>query len=459
MALAISLAGAGGAVEEADAQEESASVDPITCWWKSSAGSVRVGEPFDVILTCAVVETPAVRVVVEESRLDPAVAQMPPFDLIGGRRGGSLPAPADGRRFFQYEYTLRLIAEQAFDTDVSLPPLQLSYRVEHRRAPGESAQGRELTYALPPLAMRIVSTVPAGAKDPREAPAPTFAAIERVAFRGTLLRVLAIGLFVLGLLLLARLAVGALRRRTPAADTERDLPVRAILAAVRDELREVRAARDERSRWTPELAARALVALRIAASHAAGQPIAQQPLLSSSASAHADEARAARATTMAEAAIAQGAPAGRDAAAVVVDRADAVSAGQLLIRGRLGAATLVSGSMTAGGTRGPGEAQRTADVDRAASTRGGAASAGAARASAGERPVLREALARFDAVRYGRDAESALTAPASVARLDEAMAESLQAVDRLAAEHTWIAEAGAALRARLSVLSGGRWTR
>lgn len=425
MALAISLAGAGGAVEEADAQEESASVDPITCWWKSSAGSVRVGEPFDVILTCAVVETPAVRVVVEESRLDPAVAQMPPFDLIGGRRGGSLPAPADGRRFFQYEYTLRLIAEQAFDTDVSLPPLQLSYRVEHRRAPGESAQGRELTYALPPLAMRIVSTVPAGAKDPREAPAPTFAAIERVAFRGTLLRVLAIGLFVLGLLLLARLAVAALRRRTPATDTERDLPVRAILAAVRDELREVRAARDELSRWTPELAARALVALRIAASHAAGQPIAQQPLLSSSASA----------------------------------RAGAAPAGQLVIRGRLGAAALVSGSMTAGGTRGSSEAQRTVDGERSASARGGATSAGAAHAAADAQPALREALARFDAVRYGRDAESALTAPASVARLDEAIEASVQAVERLAAEQTWIAGAGADLRARLSVLSGGRWTR
>lgn len=429
MALAISLAGAGGAVEEVDAQEESASVDPITCWWKASAGSVRVGEPFDVILTCAVVETPSVRVVVEESRLDPAVAQMPPFDLIGGRRAGSLPATADGRRFFQYEYTLRLIAEQAFDTDVSLPPLQLSYRVEHRSAPGESAQGRELTYALPPLAMRIVSTVPAGAKELREAPAPTFAAIERVAFRGTLLRVLAIGLFVLGLLLLARLAVAALRRRTPVTDTERDLPVRAILAAVRDELREVRAARAELSRWTPELAGRALVALRIAASHAAGQPITQQPLLSSSASA----------------------------------RAGVAPDGQLLIGGRLGAATLVSGAMTAGGTRGSGDTQRTADVARSATnagaTIGAATSADATHAGADAQPVLRDALARFDAVRFGRNAETALTDTASVARLDDAMAESVRAVDLLAAEHTWSAEAAAALRARLSVLSGGRWTR
>ena len=33
--------------------------DPIRCWWRTSASAVRVGEPFTVVLTCAVVENEA----------------------------------------------------------------------------------------------------------------------------------------------------------------------------------------------------------------------------------------------------------------------------------------------------------------------------------------------------------------------------------------------------------------
>ena len=57
------------------------SVDPIRCWWRTSAGAVRVGEPFDVSLTCAVLESDAVTVVVDESRLGNAVgaAARPPL--------------------------------------------------------------------------------------------------------------------------------------------------------------------------------------------------------------------------------------------------------------------------------------------------------------------------------------------------------------------------------------------
>ena len=38
--------------------------DPLQCWWRTSAGAVRVGEPFTVVLTCAVLETDAATVVV-----------------------------------------------------------------------------------------------------------------------------------------------------------------------------------------------------------------------------------------------------------------------------------------------------------------------------------------------------------------------------------------------------------
>ena len=42
-------------------------VDPIRCWWRTSTGAVHIGEQFDVSLTCAVLETEAVSVVVDES--------------------------------------------------------------------------------------------------------------------------------------------------------------------------------------------------------------------------------------------------------------------------------------------------------------------------------------------------------------------------------------------------------
>ena len=50
--------------------------DPIRCWWRTSASAVRVGEPFTVVLTCAVVENEATTVVPDQSRLEPARASV-----------------------------------------------------------------------------------------------------------------------------------------------------------------------------------------------------------------------------------------------------------------------------------------------------------------------------------------------------------------------------------------------
>ena len=56
----------------------------MQCWWRTSAGAVRVGEPFSLVLTCAVVETDAAKVVVDQSRLEPSVIQFAPFEVLGG---------------------------------------------------------------------------------------------------------------------------------------------------------------------------------------------------------------------------------------------------------------------------------------------------------------------------------------------------------------------------------------
>ena len=59
-------------------------VEPITCWWRTSVMAVRTAEPFDLRLTCSVVETETNRVVADFSKLDPTVVQLPPFEVLGG---------------------------------------------------------------------------------------------------------------------------------------------------------------------------------------------------------------------------------------------------------------------------------------------------------------------------------------------------------------------------------------
>ena len=175
-------------------------VEPLTCWWRTSTGAVRLGEPFSITLTLLAARRPsAARVLLDESRLDPSVIQVPPFDVLGGARADDIGTP--GRRFLQYRYDLRLIAESAPGSDVQVPALTLGYRVESRAPQGDPVQGRDLAYALPPLTVHVLSLVPGTATDIREAPVVSFSDIAATSFRATVLRATAIILFVIGTLL------------------------------------------------------------------------------------------------------------------------------------------------------------------------------------------------------------------------------------------------------------------
>src|SRR5262245_34928543 len=82
-------------------------LDAIRCWWRTE-GAIRIGQAFDVVLTCAVLDNDAVQVVPDETRLSPEVVQMAPFEVLGG----SHPADVHSgpRRFLQYVYSLRIIS-------------------------------------------------------------------------------------------------------------------------------------------------------------------------------------------------------------------------------------------------------------------------------------------------------------------------------------------------------------
>jgi hypothetical protein len=250
-------------------------VEPIKCWWRTSTSAVHTGEAFDLRLTCAVVETEAAKVVADLSKLDPTVVQLPPFEVTGGTHAGDLVTL--GRRFFQYDYRLRLIAEDAFGADVAVPPLEVTYRVESKVTGGDSVQGRELSYSLPRASVRLISVVPDDTSDIREAPASAFSAVEARDARAGLFQTVAGVLFALAGVMVVVILIGMLRSKTRTTSATRaHLAPRAILRHVAGELDEVQ--RAGRGGWTPELAGRALSAARVAGSYASGRAVGQRSI-------------------------------------------------------------------------------------------------------------------------------------------------------------------------------------
>ena len=249
-------------------------VDPIRCWWRTTAGAVRIGEVFDLELTCAVLENEAVQVAPDETRLGNAVIQMAPFEVVGGSHPADLHSGQ--RRFFQYQYRLRIINPDTIGQDVPIPGLAIHYRVNSQIAANTALQGRDLVYVLPPQSIRVASMVPADAPDIRDATGESFAAAEALDFRAGVLEILGVALVALGslmtLLVLMRIARGP-RRRTPA--DQRQLDTRPVMGVAVSELSAVQREREQQG-WNPALLDRALAATRVAAASAIRRPVNQR---------------------------------------------------------------------------------------------------------------------------------------------------------------------------------------
>jgi hypothetical protein len=249
-------------------------VDPIRCWWRTTAGAVRTGEVFDLELTCAILENEAVQVAPDESRLGNAVIQMAPFEVVGGSHPADLHSGQ--RRFFQYQYRLRIINPDAIGKDVPIPSLSIHYRVNSRIAANTALEGRDLVYVLPPQSIRVASMVPADASDIRDATGESFATVEALDFRAGVFEILGVALIATGalmtLLVLVRIARGS-RRRTPV--DQRQLDTRPVMAVATRELSAVQREREQQG-WNPALMDRALAATRVAAACAIGRPVNQR---------------------------------------------------------------------------------------------------------------------------------------------------------------------------------------
>jgi hypothetical protein len=249
--------------------------DPIQCWWKTDRTSVRVGENFGLTLTCGVIETGPIVVVPALTQLEGGAIQLTPFEVVSATRRNDVVVPPV--RYVQFEYKVRLLNDGYFGQDVSLPAVTVTYNL---KSAGGDDTGRDQSYVLPALPMRILSLVPRAAGDIRDASSLTFAEIESRRFYATAARVAAIIALVFAavfaLLALLRFAQ-RFRVRTPAA--ARPVPASSVLAGCASTLKDVQ--RDARaSGWSPELARRALPAMRVASASALGRPIAQEHLAS-----------------------------------------------------------------------------------------------------------------------------------------------------------------------------------
>lgn len=364
------------------AQAQNVEVDPVQCWWRTSTASVRVGEPFTIHLTCAALETEAATAVIDRSRLGTAAVQFPPFEVTGGTQSADYVTA--GRRFMQYHYTTRLIAEDFFGSDIVLPAMSITYRIESRVQQDAALQGREQTYELPALSMRINSLVANDANHIRETTVPTLDQIAARGFRARMYRLVALLFFGIAALTLvvALLRWLRLRRRQDMAAARHLLPHRTVLAGVRRELAEVQR-QTQGAGWSLDTVARALSAARVVAGYTAGQPVTQR-------------------------------------------EADDATGGELAISGGL-------------------LRRRRVNVSAAATARAVHGSPTAV--------DLDDALTTLTAARYGR------LDTFDRSRLDEALNAVMRAADRVAGQHTWLAENSRAITAALRGRTARAWAR
>jgi hypothetical protein len=251
-----------------------AMTDPIKCWWKTTTTEVRIGERFTVILTCGVIETPSLKVIPNTNALDPGALQVTPFEVASGVRHDDILSPP--WRYLQYEYQVRLLSEGFFGKDVTLPAVRVTYNVQ--AGAGGGSEGRDLTYQLPPLPMRIASLVPAGATDIRDVSSENFALIETRRFRATTEKVggfILVGFAAVFFIVAVAAALGRVTRRQPATN-KRVAPSTVRAASVRA-LATVRTA-VLRDGWSPALVRRAQSIVRVAAALALGTAFAQTPV-------------------------------------------------------------------------------------------------------------------------------------------------------------------------------------
>jgi hypothetical protein len=257
----------------AGACAEAAEVPPLQCWWRTDRVAVRVGEPLRLTLSCAAAETDSATVVPDWDQLQPDVVDLAPFEVVAGTRSEEVVAPP--WRYTQFEYTLRLTGEEFFGLDVPLPALEIAYSIAVGPRGGNVQMGRERTYVLPPLPMKILTLVPGRANDIEEVTAHSFASIERRRSQASMAFLVGCGLLAAGalylLLFLGSIYRAMRTRRVKAAFRVGDWRV---VAGCRAALRRLVSTAGSQG-WTDARVGEALVLLRVLGALAMGMQVRQ----------------------------------------------------------------------------------------------------------------------------------------------------------------------------------------
>ena len=265
------LVSAGYAAGQATAQ-----VEPIRCWWQTSVGAITIGQTFTLTLTCAALDTEAVHVVPDESRLGVASVQLSPFEVLGGDHPPD--SRTGSRRFFQYRYQLRVINPDVIGHDVNIQALTITYRVHSTMAGAATLEGRDLAYILPVIPLKVLSLVPDAAPDIRDGGDASLASVAALRFRSSVFRLAAATFAVLALVLGTLALVPRMWRERATGPTDAGrVPDRRVLQTLAEELADVQGA-VARDAWGDPLVDRALRALRLVAAHAIGRAVSQRPL-------------------------------------------------------------------------------------------------------------------------------------------------------------------------------------
>lgn len=261
---------AGPVITPRTAKPGEVEADPIRCWWKADRTSVRVGEKFGLVLTCSVIETGPITVVPVLNQLEPGALSLTPFEVVSGVAHDDVVVSP--WRYIQREYAVRLLSDGFFGQDVTIPALTVTYNLQER---GSGSQGRDQTYILPALPMRILSLVPKSVDDIRDASGQTFASIESRRFRSSLATTTAwiafAFAFLFGVFAIVRVA-GQFRAKH--RGVVKPLPASSLLGACLSALARVKEDASQAG-WTSELSRRAASALRIAGAVALGRPVSQ----------------------------------------------------------------------------------------------------------------------------------------------------------------------------------------
>lgn len=247
-------------------------VDSIQCWLKSDKSSIRIGEIFKLTLTCQVAETEYEKVVPNENMLEPMVVAFSPYEVI---EGWHYPDIRNGTfRFFQYQYSLRLIGEGFFGKEIPVPPLEIKYRIE-RKINKQDFDSRDKVYQMPAILIEVASIVPKDTKDIRDVGNESFADVKMRRNRAYMAFVLAGVMFLIPLVVLSIPLIGSIRQTRKARSNGTGFSNSVLLRRMSHELDGIRRVIPSITGWDHELIGRVLAILRIIGSIALSRQINQ----------------------------------------------------------------------------------------------------------------------------------------------------------------------------------------